>query len=152
MPQQTHLLLRYLQSYFCFHATTGCAAFFICTWTLAEQFSCLDYKLVRTCRKCCCLGWLLNQCWFPPTDQTRGSSLKYENNKDIHVWKKNEFCKQLQMKMKTKFLPMSSKRSTQTTKTFVSGPSGGKDFPLDDLFVFVNGLNCMKMCSSIKSE
>lgn len=39
---------------------------------------------------------------------------------------------------------MSSKRSTQTTNTFVSGPSGGKDFPVDDLFVFTKGLNYTK--------
>lgn len=38
-------------------------------------------------------------------------------------------------------LPISSKRSTQTTNTFVSGPSGGKDFPVDDLFVFTKGLS-----------
>lgn len=38
--------------------------------------------------------------------------------------------------------PMSSKRSTHTTNTFVSGPSGGKDFPVDDLLVFTNGLSC----------
>lgn len=42
------------------------------------------------------------------------------------------------------FLPMSSKRSTQTTNTFVSGPSGGKDFPVDDLFVFTKGLSYME--------
>lgn len=41
-------------------------------------------------------------------------------------------------------LPMSSKRSTQTTNTFVSGPSGGKDFPVDDLFVFTKGLSYRK--------
>lgn len=38
-------------------------------------------------------------------------------------------------------LPISSKRSTHTTNTFVSGPSGGKDFPVDDLFVFTKGLS-----------
>lgn len=38
-------------------------------------------------------------------------------------------------------LPMSSKRSTQTTNTFVSGPRGGKDFPDDDLLLFTRGLN-----------
>lgn len=41
-------------------------------------------------------------------------------------------------------VPMSSKRSTQTTNTFVSGPSGGKDFPVDDLFVFTKGLSYTK--------
>lgn len=38
-------------------------------------------------------------------------------------------------------LPISSKRSTHTTNTFVSGPSGGKDFPVDDLFAFTKGLS-----------
>lgn len=41
-------------------------------------------------------------------------------------------------------LPMSSKRSTQTTNTFVSGPRGGKDFPDDDLLLFTRGLNYTK--------
>lgn len=41
-------------------------------------------------------------------------------------------------------LPMSSKRSTQTTNTFVSGPSGGKDFPDDDLLLFTRGLSYTK--------
>lgn len=45
---------------------------------------------------------------------------------------------------------MSSKRSTQTTNTFVSGPRGGKDFPVDDLFVFTKGLNYMKHSEWIK--
>lgn len=48
------------------------------------------------------------------------------------------------MSLKTGFLPMSSKRSTQTTNTLVSGPSGGKDFPLDELFVFASGVNCIE--------
>lgn len=39
---------------------------------------------------------------------------------------------------------MSSKRSTQTTNTFVSGPSGGKDFPDDDLLLFTRGLSYTK--------
>lgn len=47
---------------------------------------------------------------------------------------------------------MSSKRSTQTTNTFVSGPRGGKDLPLDDLFVFANGLNCIKFDQTLKQD
>lgn len=39
---------------------------------------------------------------------------------------------------------MSSNRSTQTTNTLVSGPSGGKDFPLDEVFVFASGVNCIE--------
>ena len=45
---------------------------------------------------------------------------------------------------------MSSKRSTHTTNTFVSGPRGGKDFPVDDLFAFTKGLNYMKHSEWIK--
>lgn len=47
-------------------------------------------------------------------------------------------------------LPISSKRSTQTTNTFVSGPSGGKDFPVDERFVFTKGLSYRN--STIHSE
>lgn len=44
-------------------------------------------------------------------------------------------------RIETLYLPISSKRSTQTTNAFVSGPSWGKDFPVDDLFAFTKGLS-----------
>lgn len=54
--------------------------------------------------------------------------------------------------IKSRCLPISSKRSTQTTNTFVSGPSAGKDFPVDDLFVFTKGLSYRKSTKHSESS
>lgn len=52
----------------------------------AHWQQCFECKLVITCRKCCCSCSLPNRCWFPPRDQTMGSSLKKtKKNNSIYV-------------------------------------------------------------------